>query len=211
MRPPDLRELEVSTRKRVKHYFAAGLLVIIPLGLAVLVVSWFVGALDHTLSPLLRALLNKDIPGLGLVSALLIVLAAGFLASHVVGQTLLEMAERLLLRIPIFSWVYRTFKQMVEAFNPDSQGSFSSVVMVEFPCKGAWSVGFVTKELELQRDGAAEPMAVVYIPTNHFYFGNYAMFRRSELWATSLTVQEGIQISLSAGAGIPSKLAAKRL
>ena len=192
---------------RLRRYFISGFFTLIPIGLSVLVVWSFVSGVDRSLAPVLDAALGFHLPGLGLIAAVILILAAGALASHVVGERLLDLAEDVLARIPVFKWVYGTIKQMTEAFSPANKASFKSVVMVEFPRPGVYSLGFVTGETVLDLpDGAHKKLTSVYIPTNHVYIGDLIFVPSESIIPTHMGVQQGIQVALSAGAVIPERL-----
>lgn len=189
----------------MKRYFISGFFTLIPLGLSVLVVWTFVAGVDHTLAPVLDAALGFHLPGLGLIAALVLIFTAGVVTSHVVGERLLALAEDFLVRIPVFKWVYGTIKQMTEAFSPANKASFKSVVMVEFPRPGVYSLGFVTGETVLDMPGGErKKLTSVYIPTNHVYIGDLIFVPADLVIPTSMTVQQGIQVALSAGAVAPA-------
>ena len=202
-----MAQLRHKIQARLRRYFISGFFTLIPIGLSLLVVWSFVSGVDATLAPPLDAALGFHLPGLGLIAALLLILAAGVLASHVVGERLLVLAEDTLSRIPVFKWVYGTIKQMTEAFSPANKASFKSVVFVEFPRPGVYSMGFVTGETVLDLpDGAHKKLTSVYVPTNHVYIGDVIFVPHDHVHPTSLTVQQGIQAALSAGAVIPERL-----
>ena len=192
---------------RLKRYFVSGFFTLIPIGLSLLVVWTFVSAVDRTLAPLLDAALGFHLPGFGLIAAVILIFVAGVLTSHVVGEHLFNAAEDALARIPVFKWVYGTIKQMTEAFSPANKASFKSVVMVEFPRPGVYSLGFVTGETVLDLpDGTHKKLTSVYIPTNHVYIGDLIFVPTESIIPTHMGVQQGIQVALSAGAVIPEHL-----
>lgn len=191
----------------LRRYFLSGFFTLIPIGLSVFVVWWFVALVDRTLAPVLDAALGRHFPGVGLLAAMLAILFAGVLTSHVLGERLLELIEEAFQRIPVFKTVYVTIKQMVDAFSPENQTSFKSVVLVAYPRAGAYSLGFVTNEVALEgAQGGRRELVAVYIPTNHVYFGEIVMFPKAEVIAAGMSVQQGIQCSLSAGAALPEVL-----
>ncbi len=195
---------------RLRRYFVSGFFTLIPIGLSVLVVWTFVSGVDRTLAPVLDAALGFHLPGLGLIAAVLLILAAGVLASHVVGERLLELAEDVLSRIPVFKSVYGTIKQMTEAVRPSAE-TFKNVVLVEFPRPGVYSLGFVTGETVLDLpDGAHKKLTSVYVPTNHVYIGDLIFVPSERVLTTQMGIQQGIQVALSAGAVIPERLGQAR-
>jgi uncharacterized membrane protein len=202
-----MRPLRHKIQARLKRYFVSGFFTLIPIGLSLLVVWTFVSGADRTLAPVLDAALGFHLPGFGLIAALLLILAAGVLASHVVGERLLELAEDALGRIPVFKWVYGTIKQMTEAFSPANKASFKSVVFVEYPRPGLYSLGFVTGETVLDLPGGAhKKLTSVYVPTNHVSIGALIVVPSEHVIATQMSIQHGIQVALSAGAVVPERL-----
>lgn len=192
---------------RLRRYFISGFFTLIPIGLSVIVVIWLVRFADNTLGKPVDAAVGFHVPGLGILLAVLLTLLAGVVTSHVIGERLLEVAEEVFQRIPVYKWVYRTIKQMVEAFSPENKAAFRSVVVVEYPRLGAYSLGFVTNAMTLDLpDGTSKAMVSVYIPTNHVYFGEIVLFPKEQVIPTSISIQQGIQCSLSAGAAIPERL-----
>jgi uncharacterized membrane protein len=189
--------------RRFKRTFLTGLFVLAPFSLTFILLAWFVAALEGMLAPL-TGLLGHAVPGLGLLAALLLVWLAGALASNIVGQHLLEYFEDLLLRIPGINWLYKTIKQLAEVFSPNGKNSFKSVVLVEYPRPEVFSVGFVTNEVSLGEKGRR--LLSVYIPTNHMYIGDYILVPVEEAIHLRMTLQEGVQCVISAGASLPPVL-----
>lgn len=194
--------------RRMKRVFLTGLFIIAPFSLSFILLAWFVALIDNTLAPLVVGFLGRPVPGLGLLLAFALILVAGVLATNLAGQHLLEWTEEMLLKIPVFNWVYRTIKQLSEVFSPSSKAAFKSVVLVEYPRPSVYSIGFVTNHLQLERDGHRKDFSCVYVPTNHMYIGDYILVPSDHLIATKLSQQEGIQAAISAGASLPELIKA---
>ena len=193
--------------KTLKHYLLTGLFILGPVSLAILLLFWFIAAIDATIARPLEGLVNKDIPGLGMILAITLLIVTGFLASNIMGQHILEWIEELLLKIPVFNWFYKMIKQITDTFSPNSRMRFKSVVLVEYPMPGVYSVGFVTNRLKLKLTaGKPEFYACVYVPSNHLYLGNFFVLPKKKLIPTELTLQQGIESVLSAGAGLPRNM-----
>jgi len=196
--------------RRLKRYLIAGFLVAGPLGISVFLLYWIVVSIDGLLSPLARALIGHQVPGLGLLSAFLLLIATGFLASNLGGRHLLDFFEEIFLRIPVFSGLYRTVKQMAAAFTPGAASHFRSVVLVEYPRPGVYSLGFVTNRVRLEEKEAAQAPAQalesVYVPTNNLYIGDIILVPADKLRGTNMSLQQGVQSILSAGTALPSSL-----
>lgn len=191
----------------LKRTLVTGLFIVAPISLTFILLAWFVSLIDGLLGPV-TGFIGRPVPGLGLVVAFLIVLMAGVLGSNLVGQQLLELTEELLLKIPVFNWIYRTIKQLSEVFSPAGRASFKSVVLIEYPRPGVFSLGFVTNQISLERESGARPLVCVYVPTNHMYVGDIVLVAPESVVYTKLSQQEGIQAVISAGAAIPSLLKA---
>jgi uncharacterized membrane protein len=127
-------------------------------------------------------------------------------ATNVLGARVLKFLQNLLMRVPIVNRIYPAIQQIVEAFSPSSASSFKRVVLVEYPQKGVFSLGFLTKEIAISGKGGNGHFFSVYIPTNNLYLGNVALFKRDEVIMTHFTVEEGLKIILSGGAGFPPSI-----
>ena len=200
--------MKLPLRKRLQRTLLTGLFIVAPISLSLFLVLWLVALVDGLLAPL-AGLIGRPVPGLGLVVALGLVFAAGVLGSNLVGQHLLELAEELLLKIPLFNWVYKTVKQMSEVFSPSGKSNFKSVVLVEYPRPGVYSMGFVTNQLTAEIGGKSQALVCVYVPTNHMYIGDSVLVPADKIITTKLSQQEGIQTAISAGASLPAVLKAK--
>lgn len=187
-----------ATARVLQRWFVTGVLVLAPISISVSLILWIGGWVDSMLSPVAYAVWGRAVPGLGLASAAVLILATGWLASNIIGRQIVEVFEDLLLHVPIFSWVYRTVKQLAEVFSPSSAAAFRSVVMVEYPREGVYQLGFATGTVTPLADG--EALTSVYIPTNHLYIGDVILVPPAKVKETSMSLQQGVQFFLSAGA-----------
>lgn len=181
-----------------KRYLVTGVLVLAPISISLSLLLWLGGWVDRLLLPLAFAVFGRDIPGLGLATATFLTLCVGWLGSNIIGKQVVEVLEDLLLHVPVFSWVYRTVKQLAEVFSPASAAAFRSVVMVEYPREGVYQLGFATGTVTPLAD--AEPLTSVYIPTNHLYIGDVILVPSAKVKETTMSLQQGVQFFLSAGA-----------
>ncbi len=127
-----------------KRIFATGLLATLPLLVTWWLLSLLFHALDGLVAPIIETLLNRSLPGLGLLLTLLAIFLVGLLANNIVGARLLRAFEELLLRLPLVSSIYGPAKQLFRAMS-DEQTSEREVVCVEFPRPGLFMIGFVTR------------------------------------------------------------------
>lgn len=182
----------------LKRWFVTGVLVLAPISISVSLILWLGGWVDSMLSPVAYAVWGRAVPGLGLASAAVLILGVGWLGSNLIGRQVVEVFEDLLMHVPIFSWVYKTIKQLTEVFTPGGTASFKSVVMVEYPREGVYQLGFATGTSTPVTGGPS--LTSVYIPTNHLYIGDVILVPAAKVVETSMTLQEGVQFFLSAGA-----------
>ena len=157
--------------RALRRYLINGLLIWVPVLVTVLVVRFILQLMDQTLlvlPPSLRpdALLGLHVPGLGAVLGVLIVLLTGLLVTNFIGQALVAIGEELLERIPFVRALYGGVKSFSETVLSNSGNSFKKVLLVEYPRKGAWSMGFQTTDhLPEINTRLGEPQVCVFIPT----------------------------------------------
>jgi uncharacterized membrane protein len=190
----------------IKRYFLTGIFVLLPVAATSLVVVWLFNLLDSWASPFTQHLFGRHIPGLGFIIAIGVIFLTGALSSNVIGQWLLGLVDHVFMDMPIFRTIYNTMKQVMQVFSPQAQGSFRSVVLVENPRTGSLSIGFVTHELEVDIQDNEKRRLAVYVPTNHLYFGDIFLYKPEQVHATNLSIQQGIQSVISAGAILPREL-----
>jgi uncharacterized membrane protein len=192
----------------LRRSFIAGFFVTVPLVISVAALIWIFGIIDGFTAPLAARVLGREVPGLGILITLLVVLTMGAVATNVIGRRLLARGESWLMMIPVFRTIYSPVKQLVAAFSPDSATGFKRVVMVEDPSRG-WVMGFLTKEFEVDRGRGKERLMAVYVPTNHLYLGDIAIYPRERAFFPDLTVEDGVRIFLTGGMSLPGRIDSK--
>jgi uncharacterized membrane protein len=187
----------------IKRTFFTGLVVVVPILITAFTLYWLFRVLDGFLSPIIDQILGRDIPGLGILTEIVIIFLVGVVATNVLGSRVLHWFQTLLMRAPVVKNIYPTIKQLVEAFHPSSSSSFKKVVLVEYPKVGTLAVGFLTSEVSLKGTAQAQRLVSVYLPTNNLYLGNVALFKEEDLIVTDFTIEEGLKIVLSGGTAFP--------
>jgi uncharacterized membrane protein len=198
-----------SIRVTFKRKFFAGLFVLIPAVITFLVISWFFRFVDSFLEPLYFKILGYHFPGIGFISAIVIIFLVGIISTNVFGKRIIDSFEILLLKIPVLKGIYTSVKQLVEAFSPESKvSSFKKFIIVEYPRPGVYSYGFLTKDcvIKTEKDGRESCLRAVYIPTNLIYFGDIVLFPDEYIFFTDIPIDEGIKVILSGGIATPSKI-----
>src|SRR5262245_63723194 len=195
-----------GVRNWLKVRFLTGFFVTVP----AIATSWllyvFWDTIDDFFSPGYQHIFGRRIPGLGFLTAVVLILFIGTIATNVVGRRIIARIERLLVHVPIFRSIYPSVKQLLQSFSPEKRNSFKSVVLAEHPRKGEFVFGFVTAEVLVDAVETTRQMVTVFVPTNNLYLGDVIMLPRDDVIATGLTVEEGIRIILSAGTATPARL-----
>jgi uncharacterized membrane protein len=193
----------------LRRRFIAGFFLTVPLIVSVAALVWIFGIIDRFTTPLAERVLGRSVPGLGILLTAMVVLTVGVVATNVIGRRVLARAESWLMLIPVFRAIYAPVKQLIAAFSPDNEYGFKRVVMVEDPARG-WVMGFLTKEFVVDRGNGREPLMAVYVPTNHLYLGDIAIYPRQRAFFPELTVEEGIRIFLTGGMSLPGHIDQKQ-
>jgi uncharacterized membrane protein len=194
--------LKVQTRR----HFLTGLLVIVPLGLTFFVVSSIAGYMDRTLAFLPRRFhpdtyLPFRIPGLGIIFTLAIIQFVGLLSTNLFGRKVVKTYESILDRIPFVRGVYVAVKQLLQQILSPKSDRFRRAVLVEYPRKGIYSIGFVTGQGEgdLQRK-TEEQVLNVFLPTTpNPTSGYYLLVPETDAIPLDLTVEQAFKLIISAG------------
>lgn len=188
----------------IRRWFFAGLLVWIPLGATLLVIHFLFNLLSASLL-LVPPSLRPDIPGLGVVLSIVLVLLTGAIAANFLGGKLVSFGERLLNRIPLVRSVYGGVKKLAETLFSENSSSFRKVVLIEYPRKGIWSIGFQAgNSLPEAKARTGVDYITVFIPTTPNPTSGFIMqVPRSEVIWLEMSVEEGMRYIISLGMVLP--------
>ena len=194
----------------LKKYIIAGLLVWLPFAATVVIVKLLIDLLDKTVLLLPPewhpvALLGFSIPGFGIILALSILLLTGMLAANLFGRRFVEIWERILNKIPLVRSIYSSIKQISNTIFDPSGKSFRKVVMLQYPRKGVWSIGFLTNDnVGDEMSAVDDRLVAVFIPTTpNPTSGFIIMTRNDEITELDMSVEEGFKFIISIGVIIP--------
>jgi len=194
----------------LKRYFLAGLLVVLPMGLTVVVIVYLFQFVDGLLEPIITHLLGYYWVGLGLIVTLLIILLAGLLTRNILGKTVHKLIDTVLARLPLISPIYSGAKQLLEAVTIPSKGSFKEVVLVEYPRTGVYAVGLVTRRMEILAEGKLRSFACVLIASTPTPFSGMAiLYPIDEIIVVDMTVEEALKFLVSGGVVSPQAVQEK--
>ncbi len=190
-----------SVARVLRRYFFTGLLVILPASISVFILWKLFFGLDAILGPLVTRYYGREVPGLGLVVLISLIVIIGSVASNFLGRRLIGAGERVVNRIPIIRWVYRTTKQMFSTILQERSTSFRRVVLVEYPHKGTWSMAFVTSETGGRlSDDLGRKVVTVFLPTTpNPTSGFFLIIPEEDVVALDMPIDEGLKLVVSAG------------
>jgi len=196
----------------MKRYLIAGLLVWVPLGITIWVITFLVSTLDQTLllvpTPLRpEALVGFHIPGRGVLLSFLILLATGVIAANFFGQRLIRLWESALGRIPVVKSIYSSVKQVSDTVLSDQGTAFRKALLVEFPRPGCWTIAFMTGvPADAVVDHLPGDHVSVYVPTTPNPTGGYfVMLPRSSVRELDMSVDDALKYIISMGVVAPRR------
>ncbi len=194
--------------KALRRYFIAGLLVWLPLAVTVLLVRFVINVLNRLLpaSYRLESWIGFDIPGLGLITAFLVVLVTGILAANIVGRRMVDFWESLLRRIPIIRSIYSGAKNFAEIVFSDSGQSFKKVLLIEYPRKGLYSLAFQTATRLGEVQGrTGEDVVCTFVPTTpNPTSGFIILVPKKDVIELDMAVDEALKMIISLGVVVPT-------
>lgn len=201
----------VRWRRAIQRRLIAGLIVIAPLTVTLWVLSWIFGLLDGIIGEsIYRALgyaIGRErlvVPGLGLLALFLLLLGAGWLTERAVGSRLIKWWNDLLERVPVVRRIYGASNRIVRSVFGTEAKSFKTVVLVEWPADGRWSIGFLTGEAPAAIRRHAGELVSVFVPTTpNPTTGFLLMTPPARVIPIEMTVDEAFTFILSAGSVRP--------
>jgi uncharacterized membrane protein len=195
----------------LRKYFVTGLLIWVPLAITLWVLSLIIGTMDQSLQLLPTQwhphnLLGFNIPGLGMLLTLLIVLITGLLARNFIGERMVLFWEGLLGHIPIVRTIYSSVKQVSDTILSPNGQAFRKALLVQYPRAGVWTIAFQTgAPSEEVRHHISTEMVSVYVPTTpNPTSGFFLMFPRAEVIELAMSVDEALKYVVSMGVVAPN-------
>lgn len=189
---------------KLRTQFLAGIIVLVPIGITILIFIWIFNTIDSILQPVLRPMLGHTIPGLGFGITIILIYVAGVIVSNVLGRKIIEYGESLLGRVPVVRQLYAGIKQILESFSAPGKTGFMQVVLAEFPRKGMKSIGFITNEMPGK---SGKKLLNVFIPTApNPTSGFLEIVSEDEIVRTDISVDDALKMIVSAGRMLSKKV-----
>ena len=199
-------------KKKLKQIFLTGLAVTVPIGLTLYILFFLIDIMDSLLKIIpVRyhpdTLLGVHIPGLGTIATVILIFICGLITTSYVGNKIVQSGEDLLYRIPFVRNIYQAIKQFSDTMVMDRKSSFKRVVLVEFPRKSVYTIGFVTGKPDLEfRKDPGENYVSVFVPTTPNPTSGYLIIvPEGELLEVHMSVEEALTYIISVGIVTPSE------
>ena len=198
---------------KIRSWFFTGILVMTPLILTIYVVWAFITFVDNLVVPLVPIeyrpsyYLPFSIPGLGLIIVFLFTTFVGILATGLLGRTLIRLWENILSRMPVVRSVYSAIKQILETVMATQSDAFRQAVLVEYPRKDIWAIGFVTGSTKGEvSENVNKKMVNVFMPTTPNPTSGFLLFfPEKDLIFLEMSVEDALKLVVSGGMVVPKR------
>ena len=198
---------------KIRSWFLTGILVMIPLILTIYVAWAFITFVDNLVVPLVpfdyrpSNYLPFSIPGLGLIIVFIFTTFVGLLATGLFGRTLIRIWENILNRMPVVRSVYSAIKQILETVMATQSDAFRQAVLVQYPRKDIWAIGFVTGSTKGEVGKRVDKKMVnVFMPTTPNPTSGFLLFFPEEdLIFLNMSVEDALKLVVSGGMVVPKE------
>lgn len=209
-----VRKLLIEVQRlifRLRQVFVRGILLILPLAMTLLILHWLFKIVTGLSTPgaerILRSvgsppmILSILTPFISIVISVGVVVLVGLVGGNYVGKRILTGVENLLMRLPLVRWFYSSSRQLIDAFRYSGGAAFREVVLVEYPRRGIWCIGFVTAPAtELMKDHGGQEFLYVFLPTTPNPTSGYTIVvPRAEARMAGMSVEQGLKLIFSGG------------
>ena len=201
-----LKRKRASIIAKLRNYFITGIVVLVPIGITLYLTKFFIGLssslIPSNINP--NSYLPFAVPGLEIILSIIFITIIGGLSLSFIGKKILQLFNDLLKRIPILRTIYSAIGQMAETLAPKRK-SKKSVVLVEYPRKGSWAVGFATKDNKGEISKRTnEKLVNVFVPTTpNPTSGFLLMFPKKDIIYLDMSFEEASKFIVSAGTSNP--------
>lgn len=205
--PVSSRPARSGALTMLRNWFFAGIVVAAPLGITVWLVWSFVVFVDQAVTPWLphswnpQSWLGFPLPGLGIVIAVIALTLLGAFVANLFGQTMVRLGELLLARVPLVRSIYSILKQVVETIASNDSSSFKEAVLIEYPGKGLWVLGFVTSRTpDPEIAGQLAGVVSVFVPSSpNPAMGQLVYVTPERVRALDMPVEKAAKLVISFG------------
>ena len=202
--------VKLTLAGRLRAYFFAGILITAPISITFYITWNFIDLVDSKVTPLIPAAYNHKqwgVPGIGLLLVAVVLTLVGAITAGFVGRIWLRFTEWILSRTPVLNGIYSAVKQVFETVLAQKSNAFREVVLLEYPRKGIWTLGFVSGQTVPQlRPDQDQYWVNIFVPTTPNPTSGFLLFLpRSDLKTASISVEDGLKLVISGGIVAPSE------
>ena len=201
--------MKASIASKLRNYFITGVLVLIPIGVTVYLTLFFIKIfakiLPQEINP--NNYLPYSVPGLEIIISIIVITVIGWLSLSFLGKKLVKLVNDIFKRIPFLRTVYSAIGQMTQSFAQSRKSKKKSVVLVEYPRKGSWAVGFATQENTGEiASKTNKDLVNVFVPTTpNPTSGFLIMFPKDEIIYLDMSFEDASKFIVSAGTSNPKE------
>ena len=182
----------------------AGIATLLPLYLTFIVIKFLFVTLEEISDPLLKRF-DIDIPGLGIILTVSLIYLLGLVVTNFLGRKIFNIGENFVKRVPIVNMIYTTLKQITETFS-SADTAYQKVVLIEYPRKGIYAIGFMTGETKGELKDRKGEMVNVFVPTTPNPTSGFLLFfEKEDIIELDMSVEDAIKLVVSAGMVVPPK------
>ena len=198
-----LKKKSTSIFAKLRNYFITGIVVLVPIGITLYLTKFFISVssklIPYNLNP--NNYLPFAIPGLEILLSVIFITFIGGISLSFIGKRILKFVNDLFKRIPILRTIYSAIGQMTESLAPNKGNNRKSVVLIQYPRKGSWAVGFATKDNKGEISQKTNSDLVnVFVPTTpNPTSGFLLMFPKDEIIYLDMSFEEASKFIVSAG------------
>lgn len=201
----------MSVSQRLRTYMFAGILVTAPIFITFYLAWLFVTFVDSKINPLIPAKYNPEtylpfaVPGLGLLVLIIALMLVGALTAGFFGRLWMRLSERVLSQMPVIRNVYSAVKQILETVLAQQSNAFREAVLIEYPRRGIWAIGFLTGSTKGEVQNLTEEECInVFLPTTPNPTSGFLLFvPKKDLIPLSMSVEDAIKMVISGGIVTP--------
>lgn len=208
----DIEPKKPTLASKIRSSFLTGLVVIAPVGVTIWLIWTVIGWIDGFVLPLVpeteltAPFVDRNLHGIGVIFFLVFTVLVGWVAKGLIGRTLIRWAESLVDRTPVVRSIYSGIKQISETVFAQTERNFEKAVMIEYPRRGIWAIGFVSTEAkgEIKRHRSDDQLQSVFVPTTPNPTSGFLLyFPKKDVIELDMSVEDAAKLVISAGLVYP--------
>lgn len=210
--PHMLKHGRVSFGRRLRNYFLTGLVIVMPITITIYLTLGIIRFIDDRVKPLIPKIYNPDtylpfdIPGVGLIFAVTFIIVLGFLTATLLGRSLVQFGENIVSRTPFISTIYNGSKQILQTVVSQSNTSFKTAGLIEYPRPGLWAIVFLSTDAkgEVADKLPDNDLVSVFLPTTPNPTSGFLLYvPRAHIQILDMSVEDAAKLVISAGLVMP--------